>query len=163
MIKNANQQPTYGSVLVSIKSRMYFPPGDAKKLCDKIKNTANDFDLKSALCIVCVFGQTSKSDYEAYKYDASKMLRDLGEGENVAAVLCIPRNDRFGLTDIFIEMTTTPEQPELLLSHSFLRSWGRKLQAKDALRRYDEKKTREGVNIYKKLMEDLYPEEDKSK
>jgi hypothetical protein len=155
-----NKKPTYSAVLVSIKSRLYFSPNKAKKLCCDLKDKADKSQLKSALCIVCVFGQTMKSDDKDYTYNASQMLRDLNDGRNVATVLRIPRNDRFGLTDIFIDMTTTPEQSELLSAHSFLRAWGQKLQANLALRWYDENKPREGVNVYEKLTKDLYPEKE---
>ena len=159
VIIGATGKTTYSAVLVSIKSRMYFAPGDATNLCLQLKKKADASGLRGALCIVCIFGQTLKPDYRKFNYDASKMLGELNERRNVATVLQIPRNDRFGLSDIFVEMTTTPELSEVLSSHSFLRAWGQKLPAKDALRWYDENKPREGVDVYDDLTKDLYPEE----
>jgi hypothetical protein len=118
VIKIANQQPTYGSVLVSIKSRLYCPPGEAKVECARLKKIKK-LKLKSTLFIVCVFGQTSKSNDKEYTYNASKMLRELEEGQTVFTVLRIPRKDRFGLSDIFLEMTAVSDKAELLSSHSF--------------------------------------------
>ena len=60
-------QTIYSSILVSIKSRMYFSPGEAGTLCDDIKAKAHDHGLKNSLCIVYVFGQKSKSDDGNYK------------------------------------------------------------------------------------------------
>ena len=159
VIIGATGKTSYSAVLVSIKSRMYFAPGDATNLCLQLKKKADASGLRGALCIVCIFGQTLKPDYGEFNYDASKMLGELNERRNVATVLQIPRNDRFGLSDIFVEMTTTPELSEVLSSHSFLRAWGQKLPAKDALRWYDENKPREGVDVYDDLTKDLYPEE----
>jgi hypothetical protein len=48
------------------------------------------------------------------------------------SVKFIPSNDRFGLSDIFLEMTATTEDSELLSSHSFLRDRSLKLEATDA-------------------------------
>jgi hypothetical protein len=49
-------QTIYSCVLVSIKSRMYFSPGEAGTLCDDIMAKADKCGLENALCIVCVFG-----------------------------------------------------------------------------------------------------------
>jgi hypothetical protein len=43
-------------------------------------------------------------------------------------------DDRFGLSDIFLEMTATTEDSELLSPHSFLRARCLKLEATDAFR-----------------------------
>jgi hypothetical protein len=135
IITKDNQHPTYSAVLVSIKSRLYLPPKTAMDICDKLKKKADDCNLTSALCIVCVFGQTSDSDYKEYNYDASNVLSELAKGDNVDIVLCLPQEDRFGLTDIFLEMTATTEQSELLSSHSFFRARSlARLTAQDALR-----------------------------
>jgi hypothetical protein len=103
VITTGNTKPTYSAVLVSIKSRLYLGPRDAKRLCAQMKRKANACKLKSALCIVCVFGQEAVSNYGQYNFDSS-MLRELEEGKNVATVLRLPRYDRFGLTDIFLEI-----------------------------------------------------------
>jgi hypothetical protein len=124
---------TYSSVLVSIKSQLDFGPSDAKELCAKMKSKADDCHLKSTLCIVYVFGQEAVPNYGEYNYDASRMLRELEEGKNVATVLHLPRDDRFSLTDVLLQLTTTAEQSELLSSHSFLRTKGLKLRAQDSL------------------------------
>jgi hypothetical protein len=132
IITAGNSNPTYRAVLVSIKSRLNFSPVDAKNLCDKMKSKADGFQLKSAPCIVCVFGQTLVTHDGNYAYDES-FLSKLEKGENVATVLRLPRYDRFGITDIFLEMTAPSMQLELLPTHSFLRASGQKLEAKDAV------------------------------
>jgi hypothetical protein len=65
------------------------------------------------------------------------MLSKLEEGQNVATVLRLPRNDRFGLTDIFVDRTMASEHIELWLSHSFLRACDQNLkpEAEDLLGR----------------------------
>jgi hypothetical protein len=151
-------KPTYSAVLVSIKSRLYFPPGEATKLCTKMKKKADKSGMKSALCIVCIFGQTSKSKYKEFNYDAAKMT-ELKEGKNVAIVLHVPKSDRFGVTDIFLDMTETQARSEILSSHTSLRTWGQKLQAEDALRQRKGSKRPE-VDFYKKIMNDLYPQKE---
>jgi hypothetical protein len=134
VITRNDQNPTYSAVLVSIKSRLYFGPKPAENLCEQLKDEADKHGLKSALCVVCVFGQLSASK-NANNWNAD-CLNDLGDGHNVATVLRIPRNDSFGLTNIFLEMTAVSQKSELLSSHSFLRARGQKLDASDALR-YD--------------------------
>jgi hypothetical protein len=156
VITTPNTTPTHSSVLVSIKSRLYFSPGDAAKECAYMKNEADERQLKSVLCILCVFGQTSTSDDKEYTYDASRMLRELEEGQNVATVLRIPRNDRFGLTDIFLSLTTLTEPSELLSSHMFLRSRRQDLEAKDALRQVEG--PRKAIFDYENLMEESHLE-----
>jgi hypothetical protein len=146
-----NNTTTYSSVLVSIQSRKDLPPGEAIKICDELKKEADDCKLRSALCVVCVFGQTTISDDKKYRYDAS-MMEKLAKKENVATVLCLPRNDRFGLTDIFLEMTATTQQSELLSSHSFLRARSLKLKAEDALRRLGGEPLRKVVDDFQRLM-----------
>jgi hypothetical protein len=133
---------------------LYFGPREAAKICEKLKDEADNYRLKSALCVVCVFGQTSVSNDDEYEWNAN-CLNALGDGCNVATVLRIPRNDSFGLTDIFLEMTAVSEKSELLSSHSFLRARGQKLKAKDALR-YDN--DRETVKDFKELNNDLIKE-----
>jgi hypothetical protein len=93
----------------------------------------DECQLKSVLCVVCVFGQASVSDDEGFSY-RPEMLNDLAKEKNVAIVIRLPRNDRFGLTDIFHEMTAISEKSELLSSHSFLHARGHKLKAEQALR-----------------------------
>jgi hypothetical protein len=149
---------SYSSVLVSIKSRSYFSPGEAEAVCDKMKTKANKLKLKNVLCIVCVFGQTSEPDYKEYTYDASKMLTKLQGGENVAFVLCFPLKDRFGLTDIFLEMTTTTEKSELLSSHSFLRARSKEFTSDNALRSSGGTTIRKAVKDFQNFMKDLATE-----
>jgi hypothetical protein len=151
-------QTIYSSLLVSIKSRLYFPPGEAKTLCKNIIEKTKEFKLVNAICIVCVFGQTSESDDGDYKYDPSKVWSTLNskEGtENVAFVLRLPRDDKFGLTDIFLEMTTADEQSELLTSHSFLGAMSTEMKGKDALRSYDDSNHRPAVKDFENLRTSL--------
>jgi hypothetical protein len=136
---------------------LYFAPGDAEEICENMKRKANDLQLKSALCIVCVFGQTSVSNDGEYAYDAS-MMSKLEKGENVAAVLRLPRDDRFGLTDVFLEMTAPSMESELLSTHSFLRASGQKLEAKDAVGWFDVSNPSEAVMDFQELMNDLEKE-----
>jgi hypothetical protein len=132
VIIKSGEKPTYSSVVVSIKSRVYFAPTKAGNLCVEMKRMADFWKLKSTLCIVCVLGQEKDSNDGKYTYDASKMLAALQNGKNVATVLRLPRKDRFGLTDVFVEMTTIAEQSGILSSHSFLRARSLLLEAADA-------------------------------
>ena len=56
------KKSTYSAVLESIKSRLNCSPKDEMRRCADMKIEADDCWLKRALCIVCIFGQTSKSD-----------------------------------------------------------------------------------------------------
>jgi hypothetical protein len=157
-----DRQPAYSSVVVSIKSGLYFSPSDARDLCDKLKSKADGYKLKSALCVVCIFGQALESDDKAYTYNES-MLKDLVEGRNIAIVLHLPQNDRFGLVDIFHQVNAATEQSELLSFPSFLRARGEKLMAKedDALRLYDANHPRKAVRDYQDLLKDMESESDR--
>jgi hypothetical protein len=158
IINAGSSNPTYSAVMVSMKSRVNFSSSDATNLCDKMKRKADMLKLKSVLCIVCLFGQTSVSDDGEYAYDTS-MLSKLEEGENVATLLCIPRDDRFGLTDIFVDMTRASEQEELWLSHSFLRARGQSLKAEDFFGRdVDEENPSEAEMDFHELVNDLKKE-----
>jgi hypothetical protein len=159
-------QTIYSSLLVSIKSRLYFPPSEAKILCENIIEKAKECKLVNAICIVCVFGQTSKSDDGVYTYDPSKVWNTLNSEEgkaNAAFVLRLPQNDKFGLTNIFLEMTTTDEQSELLTSYSFLDAMSSEMQAKDALRSYDDSKHRPAVKDFENLRTSLVEKKKKKK
>jgi Uncharacterized conserved protein (DUF2075) len=112
---------SFGALLVSIKSWNYFPPGDAIKLCSKMRAKANKNKCKSTLCLVVVFGQKSTSDYKDNTW-TEKKLEDLSCGKNVSAILCLPFNDRFRLTEAFIALTNSFGSPQLLESHSFIRA-----------------------------------------
>jgi hypothetical protein len=153
LIYTGDTQPTYSSVVASIKSGLY-SPGDAEDLCAQLKKKADDCSLEGALCIVCIFGQASEFDDKAYTYDET-MLKDLEEGKNVAIVLRLPRSDRFDLVDIVRDMTTATEWSQLRSSHSFLRARGQKLLAKDALRTYDTSNPPKTVIDFQELMKDL--------
>jgi hypothetical protein len=160
LIHTGHTKPTYSSVLVSIKSRLYFSPGDAQALCKKLKEKVDECKLKSALCVVCVFGQTSESvDNEDIKYNPS-ILKALLQGDNIATVLRIAQMDRYGLTDIFLEMTAATENSELLSSYSFLRAQGQKLTAKDALRVHASDSRRKAVIDFQALLKDMESESD---
>ena len=152
-----NNTTTYSSVLVSIKSRKYLSPGEAKKICVDLKKEVKTWKLTGALCVVCVFGQTTKSDYKEFTYDAS-MMNKLADGENVATVLCLPRDDRFGLTNIFLEMTGTTKGSELLSSHSFLRARSLQMEAEDALQSLGVKIIAEVQSKFQRLKMCLHPE-----
>jgi hypothetical protein len=107
--------------LVSIKTGLYCSPGDAEDLCSQLNNKADDFNLKGVLGIVCIFGQAPEFDDKAYLYDES-MLEDLVEGKNVAMVLRLPRNDKFGLADIYHQMNAATEQTQVRSSQLFANS-----------------------------------------
>jgi hypothetical protein len=159
VITKGNKKPTYSSVVVSFKPRLYLPPSDAKDMCDKLKSKADEWQLKSTLCIVCVLGQPSVSANDEYTNNSS-LLTELVNGSNVAIVLRLPRDDRFGLTDIFLEVTDASEQSELCLSHSLLRASGQKLKAEDFFGRDAEKKNpRSTAEIdFEDMMKDLKEE-----
>ena len=162
VITTPNKSPTYGSVLVSIKSRLYFPPGDAARECDKIKNKANTLKLKSTLCVVFVFGQTSESDDNHYTCISSDVVGKLKKGENVPIVLRLPLEDRFGFSKILLEMTAVTQQSEILSSHSFLRARSKILAAKLALRSSGGEIFRKVVEKFDQLMKSLFPGENAS-
>jgi hypothetical protein len=140
---------TYGCILVSIKSWLYFPPKPAKELCVSMKQKVMAWNLKSAPCIVCIFGQTKESDDAIDKYDAS-MLSKLADGENVAIVLRLPREDRFGVTDSFLEMAAVTDGCVVSL---LLCARIKKLTAKNALR----SSARNSVDeTFRRLMDSLH-------
>jgi hypothetical protein len=47
---------------------LYFGPKEAEKTFEELKKKADECQLKSARCVVCVFGQTWVSDYEGFSY-----------------------------------------------------------------------------------------------
>ena len=98
-------------------------------------------------------------DHGNYKYDAS-MMKNLASGENVATVLCLPQKDRFGLSDIVLEMTATTEQSELLSSHSFLRARSHVMTAEDALRSILGRPVSKAVTALLRWIKGLPPEEE---
>lgn len=112
-------------LFLSIKSHLYFPPGEAKTLCDAMTKQAQRSKLTEALCLVVVFGQSSSSTND--DYSLANKIRDNGfvdfsQGP-VAAVLRIPAEDSFGISKVFRQLTGNTQLTEVYASHPFIRAY----------------------------------------
>jgi hypothetical protein len=117
--------PTCVPRIVSIKSRGYYSPGDARHQCLAMKDKAIRSKLKAALCLLVVLGSTKKSDdgNMALK-DAGSILNSLVANKIVTKVLRIPSDDEFSISEHFRAATPDVEQvEELLASHAFIRAF----------------------------------------
>ena len=120
---NGNQ-PVFFPLLVSIKSHIYFPPGAAAELANEMVDKAESSGLTHALCLVVVFGQTTKSDDNNLSLNANT-VKELVEKGLVPAVFRIPANDEFGTTQQFLELTGATQATEVYASHPFIRAYGK--------------------------------------
>lgn len=112
----------FGALLVSIKSQKYFAPGPAAKLCSAMKERAVRDKLNSTLCLLVIFGQKATSKDQKDCIWNETMLDDLIDGKNASAVVRLPLNDRFKLSDTLCALTNSYAESDLLTSHSFIRA-----------------------------------------
>lgn len=119
----------YLPLLMSVKSHVYFAPGNAEKECqrmaDKVAEATKgvaESQQFGALCILVVFGSGSDSNDGELKLDKS-CTAQLKSGNVVSKVLRISMEDKFGFSEAFRELTTAEtEESELLASHSVISS-----------------------------------------
>jgi hypothetical protein len=117
----------YIPMFVSVKSHTSFGPKSARLECEKMegkmerkKKGADDGKLGGALCLLVVFGSSTKSNDNDFSLEPS-CAESLKKGETVSKVLRIPTDDVFGLSEGFLDLTTgQDEMSEVLASHSFL-------------------------------------------
>ena len=119
---SVGQDTTYIPLFVSVKSRLYFAPGDAQKECQKMKTKAGNANIDCALCLLVVFGSDTNTDDKDYKVTESCMEELSGEDNIILAkVLRVPTDDVFGLSRAFFDLTAAKlEKAEILSSHRFL-------------------------------------------
>jgi hypothetical protein len=117
--------PTYVPLLVSIKSRGYYSPSDARHQCLAMKDKAIRSELKTALCLLVVLGSTKNSnDRHMALNDAESIVKSLVASKIVSKVLRIPSDDEFSISKHFRAATSDVEQvEELLASHAFIRAF----------------------------------------
>ena len=117
--------PAYVPLVVSIKSRGYYSPGDARHQCLAMKDKAIRSKLKAALCLLVVLGSTKKSnDGDLALSDAGCIVKSLVANKIVTKVLRIPSDDEFSISEHFRAATSDVEQvEELLASHAFIRAF----------------------------------------
>jgi hypothetical protein len=117
--------PTYVPLLVSIKSRGYYSPSDARHQCLAMKDKAIRSNLKTALCLLVVLGSTKNSnDRHMALNDAESIVKSLVASKIVSKVLRIPSDDEFSISKHFRAATSDVEQvEELLASHAFIRAF----------------------------------------
>ena len=131
-------------LLVSIKCGLKFDQRDAESTCNAMKMKAEASELKTALCLLIVFGTDKPSlnytgeiaiGYGAKVSDAGKttivygikVSEQLlsGEGCVVAKAILVPKDDVFKLTEAFRHMSPDSQvNGDLYSSHNFIMAHG---------------------------------------
>jgi hypothetical protein len=127
----ASHKYRFVPLMISIKCELEFDQANAEAVCEAMKKKAMNSGLKSALCLLIVFG--SKPPYSSYAgeiaigYGTHKVSRQLlaRNGRVIAKAVRVPTNDQFQLTDAFLQMTPDSQvNSELFSSHSFIMAHG---------------------------------------
>jgi hypothetical protein len=112
----------HAPLVVSIKSHYYFSPKEARTECARMEEKATDAGIKSALCLLVVFGSPVNSNDGELALDPKAAVSELCAGKVVSKVLRIPTADAFGLSSAFAELMSHDELAEVFASHSFIRA-----------------------------------------
>ena len=160
-------QPTrYLPMFVSVKSHVSFGPKKVTDEFKKMKEKAARSKCLGALCLLVLFGSGAQS-CEDSSYLSVSDLELLLNNEVVAWVLRVPTDDKFGLSEAFLDIATGKrELPEILASHSFLsahretesddEAFSRKmLRLRPKIKGSDERKTDYVTKFTDKLVEEL--------
>jgi hypothetical protein len=149
---------SYLPMFVSVKAHVTFSAKQARTVCDAMVAQAKVDAIGPALCLLVVFGSDeSNTDDEELKLSNS-CVTQLAAGNQVPAILRVPANDQFGLSNMFRDITTSKqEHSELFSSHSFVgfhcdQTWKSTDFAKAVLRsRPKADLTRYAKEMYEKL------------
>lgn len=87
-----------------------------------MEEKAVDAGIKSALCLLVVFGSPVNSNDGELTLDPNAAVSELCAGKVVSKVLRIPTADAFGLSSAFAELMSHDELAEVFASHSFIRA-----------------------------------------
>jgi ribonuclease HI len=122
-----NNRICFAPLLISIKARGVFGPGEANSDCNKMESKLMQTGCHRAVALVIIIG-SSVSSNDKLRTLETKDIVDLFEStspENmvIAKVLRVDMNDAFGISRTLIETTSDGEEmSEVLTSHSFVRA-----------------------------------------
>ena len=110
----------YAPLFISIKSTLYFSPQDAQNLCSEMEKKAKAGKVTKGLCLLVVYGSKTNSDDGDLRFSETKYAK-VAEGNLVQAVVRIPSNDSFGISDALARLTEDVDIWEVHASHSFVK------------------------------------------
>ena len=111
----------YAPLFLSIQSSLYGSPHEARNLCSDMANKAKEGNVTKGLCLVVVYGSNDAgSDDGDLEFSKTKCAQ-VAEGYLVQAVVRIPLNDSFGISDALARLTEDVDVCEVHASHSFVK------------------------------------------
>ena len=112
---------SYLPMFVSVKAHVTFSAKKARTVCDAMVAQAKGDAIGPALCLLVVFGSDESNTNDDELKLSNSCITQLAAGNRVPAVLRVPANDQFGLSNMFRDITTSKqEHSELFSSHSFV-------------------------------------------
>jgi hypothetical protein len=167
-----DQTVSYLPMFVSVKAHVRLSPKTARGLCDNMVAQANRVEGSgSALCLLVLLGlDGTEADDGALKLSQASVKALHKKDKKVAAVLRVPFNDKFGLSKMFRDITSTKrERSELFASHSFVSAhcgeedWKSTDFAKEVLRCRPKKDLNDYAKGMYEALQNIKPDDDGSK
>jgi hypothetical protein len=111
---------SYFPMVVSVKSHDSYSANSAKTECQKMLQRAKDAQ-GTFFCLLVAFGSKEGNPKDGDFALSDSYMDKLMCGETVAAILRVPANDNFGLSNAFRQCTSSKrEYSEIFASHFFL-------------------------------------------
>jgi hypothetical protein len=113
---------TYHPLVVSVKTRLVFTPGEAESTCVAMTAALQNANIPSGICILLLIGLEEAADTTyANRLHINHLTSKDVESCIISKVVVVPKEDSFGVTN-FIRQTTVGGNgtSEVYASHSFL-------------------------------------------
>jgi hypothetical protein len=111
---------SYFPMVVSVKSHASYSANSANTECQKMLQRATDAG-GTFFCLLVAFGSKEGNQMDGDLALTDSCVDELIRGNTVAAVLRVPANDDFGLSNAFRQCTSSKqEHNEIFASHFFL-------------------------------------------
>ena len=111
----------YAPLFLSIQSTLYGSPHEARNLCSEMANKAKEGKVTKGLCLVVVYGSNAGTSSDGDLTFSQTKCAQVAEGYLVQAVVRIPSNDSFGISDALARLTEDVDVSEVHASHSFVK------------------------------------------
>jgi hypothetical protein len=117
--KNGKNEAVFYPMVVSVKARAAFGPGDVTKALKQMQQKAAHAGWKSGLCLLFLLGPDPSDKNKEQRLEAEAI--DEMKEKVACRVVYMPRDDEFEVYRSFTGTVNVKERPELLASHSFVR------------------------------------------
>jgi hypothetical protein len=118
--EDGQKEAVFYPMVVSVKARAAFGPGDVTKALKKMQQKAADAGWESGLCLLFLLGPDQSNKNKEQRLEAGA-IKEMKRKKVACRVVYMPRDDEFEVYRSFTGTVDIKERPELLASHSFVR------------------------------------------